>query len=189
MELHALTVCRLAPALSDTLEPELTKSLSTMVRPQVIKTILDIIKGTNNANRKLLSGVGDTITCKELSAVIIGLKDGICCEVVGAFYMLVVSYIIIGLTMVLFGGPAGILGYKRFPLKVWGPYVDNPEYVLGEIPADGDRPTGVSNAVVPLEMLQNNENNHAAVPHSPAAVAPESHTRDDKEDDKEIGEI
>jgi hypothetical protein len=113
-----------------------------------------------------------------MNEFIIGIKESICCGFVGSFYWIIMSWYVIAYTLLCCGCPTGILGKKRFPSKLWGPYIEDPSLIAAGALAEGK---------TIVEMAPTKTNNAALVTVTPAP-AEDTHLLIHAEGEKKEGE-
>lgn len=99
----------------------------------------DLLRGTfDNLTAAVLPLLNDDLPedlgCQKLAdEVVQPLLDGFCGDLMNGVYWMVASWYMIGLAVCVCGWPSMVLGYKRFPNELWGPYylqrADNEKYL------------------------------------------------------------
>jgi hypothetical protein len=132
-----------------------------MMKVKMTESIYKIATSAGSSASKFLSkdGVGKVYSCSNVHDAVIGVKESFCCDFLGSFYVIVFSWYMIGYALLFLGCPTGILGKKRFPSKVWGPYATG-----ALLDADGVNIGGqVPNVVVPIVVSPMASNDPATV--------------------------
>jgi ABC-type transporter Mla subunit MlaD len=120
--------------LNDTLD-DFTKGDGLIKpRPQLLNILQRFGVDMQGVATGFLSDLSGTFTCDTINRDISAIKDGFCCDFMTAFYWFVSSWYFMAFFMCICGFPASILGYKRFPNKLWGP-----DYDLRSKQSDGPR--------------------------------------------------
>lgn len=99
----------------------------------------NLLRGTfDNMTAAVLPLLNDDLPedlgCQKLAdEVVQPLLDGFCGDLMNGVYWMVASWYMIGLAVCVCGWPSMVLGYKRFPNELWGPYylqrADNEKYL------------------------------------------------------------
>lgn len=106
--------------INQTLDSLTSSSAPIGLRP----TMMNLVRTTaHSLSTDVVTFVGDlghTVSCPALNGGISQIKGGLCCDFATALYWFVSSWYLIGFAMCCCGFPASILGYKRFPSRLWG---------------------------------------------------------------------
>ena len=95
-----------------------------------------------------LSNASLSLFLSHTGPAIRNIKEGLCCNVVTPFSFIPSCLFGILLSYIFFGIPAGLCGKKRFPLKIWGPFIQEDNVDGGGVegsPEVATSPFGLNN--------------------------------------------
>lgn len=99
------------------IEKAVNEQLPTLIPFKLRQPLVDVIYGTaddlEDDVRLVARATSVAVSCESISAIYLGIKDTLCCDLFGALYWWAASFYLMGFTILCCGLPASLLAKSR----------------------------------------------------------------------------